>query len=156
MHRTWPLDWEARARGEACPFCGDLRTRSFYNGRTSEALLERQAVSGGHAVVVFRGRHAASLTALAPGELADYWHDIQDVARLLQQVFSPCHMNYLLLGNVVPHLHVHVVPRYLDDPAPGRALPWEPHEVAAAEYERQFERLQAIGSAVTPAPSARR
>jgi diadenosine tetraphosphate (Ap4A) HIT family hydrolase len=34
-------------------------------------------------------------------------------------------MNLLTLGNWVPHLHTHVVPRYLDDPAPGGPLPWE-------------------------------
>jgi diadenosine tetraphosphate (Ap4A) HIT family hydrolase len=37
----------------------------------------------------------------------------------------------LALGNTVPHLHTHVVPRYQDDPAPGRPLAWE--QIAASD-----------------------
>ena len=33
-------------------------------------------------------------------------------------------MNYQLLGNCVPHLHAHIVPRPLLDPAPHRPLRW--------------------------------
>ena len=33
-------------------------------------------------------------------------------------------MNYEVLGNALPHLHTHLVPRYLDDPAPGRPFPF--------------------------------
>jgi diadenosine tetraphosphate (Ap4A) HIT family hydrolase len=34
-------------------------------------------------------------------------------------------MNYLTLGNWVPHLHTHVVPRYTHDPAPGGPIAWD-------------------------------
>ena len=115
MERTWPEDWDSRKRGDSCPFCANLSPRSFYSGQASEALLERNAIAKGHAAVLFRGRHVASFTDLAAGELADYWKDVQSVARMIERVFSPCHMNYMLLGNIVPHLHVHVVPRRRKD-----------------------------------------
>src|SRR5262245_66264181 len=114
MRRTWPDDWESRKRGDSCFFCGTLSVPSFYSGRTSEAILERHAIANGHVAVVFRGRHVADFTRLSPQELADYWQDIQIIGATIERVFQPCHMNYLLLGNMVPHLHVHVVPRYLD------------------------------------------
>ena len=145
MQRTWPDDWEARKSGESCPFCGDVSTHSFHSGRISEALLERKGIAKGHAVVVFRSRHVAGFTELTAGELADYWKDVQDVGHMIERVFSPCHMNYMLLGNIVPHLHVHVVPRYLDDPSPERPLPWDPHEVPADEYSRQCQQLREVG-----------
>jgi diadenosine tetraphosphate (Ap4A) HIT family hydrolase len=148
MKRTWPDDWEARKRGDSCPFCRDVSAHSFHSGRASEALLERHGIAKGHAAVVFRGRHAAGFTELTPGELADYWQDIQDVGRMIERVFSPCHMNYMLLGNLVPHLHVHVVPRYLDDPSPERPLAWDPREVPADEFSRQFQQLQEVGAAL--------
>lgn len=148
MKRTWPADWEARKRGDSCPLCNDLSTRCFHAGRTSQALLERSAIARGHAAVVFRGRHVASFTDLAAGELTDYWKDIQDVGRMIERVFNPCHMNYLLLGNIAPHLHVHVVPRYLDDPSPERPLPWDPRDVPADEYARQVQQLQEVGAAL--------
>jgi diadenosine tetraphosphate (Ap4A) HIT family hydrolase len=143
MTRTWPADWESRKQGVGCVLCADMTGRSFHSGRVSEALLERTAVAAGHVAVVFRGRHVAALTDLAPDELRNYWADIQDVARAVEQVFTPCHVNYLLLGNTVPHLHVHVVPRYLDDAAPERPLPWNavpvPEELFAARFQQLRE-----------------
>jgi diadenosine tetraphosphate (Ap4A) HIT family hydrolase len=150
MKRSWPADWESRKQGQGCVFCADLSANSFYRGRTSEALLERKAVAAGHTAVVFRGRHVASLMDLSADELADYWRDIQDVGRLIEQVFNPCHMNYLLLGNTVPHLHVHIVPRYLDDAAPERPLPWNAAPVPEELYAERFQQLrEAVASMAT-------
>ena len=42
----------------------------------------------------------------------------------LQRHYRPLKMNYEVLGNALPHLHTHLVPRYLDDPAPGRPFPF--------------------------------
>ncbi|MGE3343793.1 MAG: hypothetical protein AB7L71_10180 [Vicinamibacterales bacterium] len=65
MKRTWPQNWEARKRGDSCPFCGDVSIYAFHSGRTSEALLERKGIAKGHVAVAFRGRHVADLTELA-------------------------------------------------------------------------------------------
>ncbi len=144
MTRTWPEDWESRKRGDSCFFCKDLLDRSFYSGRTSEALLERHAIAKGHVAVVFRGRHVADLGELTLEELANYWRDIQHVGRAISRAFAPCHVNYMLLGNIVPHLHVHVVPRYLDDSAPGMPLPWAPSPVPEDVFDRQFAQLREL------------
>jgi len=142
MKRTWPQDWESRKQGIGCHFCADLTGRSFHSGRVSEALLERHAIADGHVAVVFRGRHVAALTDLAPDELADYWADVQDVGRIIERVFKPGHVNYLLLGNIVPHLHVHVVPRYLDDAAPEQPLPWNTSLVPEELFTARFRQLR--------------
>lgn len=142
MTRTWPEDWESRKQGDSCFFCGDLSGGSFYRGRTSEALLERWAIATGHTAVVFRGRHVADLGDLTPEELTQYWRDVQHVGRAVTRAFAPCHVNYLLLGNLAPHLHVHVVPRYLDDAAPGMPLPWAPSQVPQEVFHRQLTQLR--------------
>lgn len=144
MNRTWPEDWESRKRGDSCWFCADLSDRSFYSGRSSEAILEQRAIAPGHVAVVFRGRHVADMGDLTPEELAHYWRDVQHVSRAITRAFAPCHINYLLLGNLVPHLHVHVVPRYLDDPAPGMPLPWTPSPVPEDVFDRQFAQLREL------------
>jgi len=142
MTRTWPEDWESRKQGVGCHFCTDLTGKSFHSGRVSEALLERHAIATGHVAVVFRRRHVAAFIDLAPDELADYWADVQDVGRAIERVFEPCHVNYMLLGNIVPHLHVHIVPRYLDDAAPERPLPWNTSPVPEELYETRFRQLR--------------
>jgi diadenosine tetraphosphate (Ap4A) HIT family hydrolase len=152
LRRTWPDDWESRKRGETCHFCADLSARSFHSGRTSEAILEPYAIANGHVAVVFRGRHVADLTSLSREELADYSRDIQTVGRIVERVFRPCHVNYLLLGNIAPHLHVHVVPRYLDDTAPERPLPWNTSPVPNEIFADQFRQLRDAASSAKETP----
>jgi diadenosine tetraphosphate (Ap4A) HIT family hydrolase len=148
MTRTWPEDWDARKRGVGCWFCGSQFGEPFYVGTTGDGHLERHAIAPGHAIVLFRDRHVADFTSLTPAEVATYWHDVHTVARMIEKVFAPCHMNYQLLGNSVPHLHVHLVPRYVDDPAPGRPLPWEPKPVDPAEFARQVQRLTEVAKTI--------
>jgi diadenosine tetraphosphate (Ap4A) HIT family hydrolase len=45
------------------------------------------------------------------------------VARALIAVYKPLKMNYETLGNSLPHLHTHLVPRYTADPRPGQPFP---------------------------------
>ena len=45
--------------------------------------------------------------------------EVLRVGRAPEAVLEPVKLNCDLLGNAVPHLHTHVVPRYADDPRPG-------------------------------------
>ena len=139
--RTWPEDWDARKRGVNCWFCRKEFGTPFYVGRVGDGHLERHAIAHGHAIVVFRDRHVADFTSVTAAEAAAYWQDVHAVAQMIERVFTPCHMNYQLLGNQVPHLHVHLVPRYLDDAAPGMPLAWAPKTVEQAEFDRQVQLL---------------
>ena len=40
-------------------------------------------------------------------------------------------MNYETLGNSLPHLHTHLVPRFAEDPRPGQPFPLTTHRPAA-------------------------
>ena len=56
--------------------------------------------------------------------------EAEHMAKVLRQEakehgFEPVKLNFLTLGNWVPHLHTHVLPRYRDDPAPGGPIPWD-------------------------------
>lgn len=126
--RTWPDHWEALRSGEGCPAC--LRGRvdedewgvRYFAGRVSDAYLMRRPQPG-YSMVTFRGRHVPDPTELDPAEQGAWWADLAVCARAITAVFEPCHLNYEIFGNAVPHVHAHVIPRYLDDPAPGRPLP---------------------------------
>ena len=60
---------------------------------------------------------------------------------ILCRLDRPIVVNYQLLGNLVPHLHVHVVPRYLDDSAPQQPLPWIPTLVPEEDFARSVRDL---------------
>jgi len=88
----------------------------IYQSDISDAYLQRAPVRRGHTTVVWRGRHVAEPTELAPEEVAAYWRDVLRVGAALERHYRPAKMNYLALGNTVPHLHTHIVPRPWDDP----------------------------------------
>jgi diadenosine tetraphosphate (Ap4A) HIT family hydrolase len=44
--------------------------------------------------------------------------EVNLVANTLAQVYEAKKINYELLGNQLPHIHWHVIPRLANDPAP--------------------------------------
>jgi diadenosine tetraphosphate (Ap4A) HIT family hydrolase len=63
-------------------------------------------------------------TELSADEAARFFAELLHVGRAIERVFGPVKMNYDILGNSVPHLHVHVIPRYADDPRPEWPFPF--------------------------------
>jgi diadenosine tetraphosphate (Ap4A) HIT family hydrolase len=61
-------------------------------------------------------RHAVELHDLSPDEAAAFIADAQAVSRAVQEATGAVKMNYEIHGNTVPHLHMHVFPRYPGDP----------------------------------------
>jgi diadenosine tetraphosphate (Ap4A) HIT family hydrolase len=49
-------------------------------------------------------------------ERALHLHEMSEVAHAIDRAFHPVKMNVEALGNGVPHLHWHLVPRHADDP----------------------------------------
>jgi diadenosine tetraphosphate (Ap4A) HIT family hydrolase len=122
----------------------------IFAGNVSDAYLMRRPPQPGYAVVTFRGRHVADPTEMTAEEQAAWWADIGVVARAINHVYKPCHINYEILGNAVPHTHVHLVARYLDDPAPGRPLPNSSWQAAAELTNEELEdQTSALRSAVS-------
>ena len=74
--------------------------------------------------MVWRGRHVAEPTELDEEEAGGYWREVLRVASALERHYRPVKLNLQMLGNAVPHLHTHLLPRFAVDPAPGRPLPF--------------------------------
>jgi len=128
MSTTWPPDWTERVRGKDCPMCAQGRPDEdewgvrVLAGRFSDAYLQRASWQPGYAIVVWRGRHVAEPTELSDEEAVGYWREVLRVVSAIERHYRPVKLNYQLLGNAVPHLHTHLVPRFADDPSPGRPL----------------------------------
>jgi diadenosine tetraphosphate (Ap4A) HIT family hydrolase len=130
MTATWPADWDAMVTGRDCSMCAKGRPDDDGFGvriqaaKYSDAYLQRADMQRGYTLVIWRGRHVTEPTELKAVEASEYWLEVLRVAKALQRYFQPLKMNYEVLGNSLPHLHTHLVPRYLDDPAPGRPFPF--------------------------------
>jgi diadenosine tetraphosphate (Ap4A) HIT family hydrolase len=125
----WPENWADLVRGIGCPMCEQGRPESdafgvrVHEGRYSDAYLQRADVQRGYTIVIWRGRHVSEPTELSEAEAAGYWAEVLTVARALIGRYQPLKMNYETLGNSLPHLHTHLVPRFTDDPRPGQPFP---------------------------------
>jgi diadenosine tetraphosphate (Ap4A) HIT family hydrolase len=73
---------------------------------------------------VWRAGHVCEPTDLSDNEASLFWADVLTVGRALTTLLNPAKLNYEILGNAVPHLHAHVIPRGEQDPAPNGPLPW--------------------------------
>lgn len=68
-------------------------------------------------VLVPRVAEAVELIDLDAAQRHALTDEIDQVSRVLREVFRPDKLNVAALGNLVPQLHVHVIARYRDDPA---------------------------------------
>jgi diadenosine tetraphosphate (Ap4A) HIT family hydrolase len=153
MARTWSETWEAEWAGAGCPKCAQGRPDEdewgvrWYATACADAYLLKRPAHPGYSVVVFRGRHVPDPALFTDEEVAGYWSAVRTVGATLYRVYRPAQINYQCLNNAVPHVHTHVIPRYVDDPAPRAPLPGEVFARAPMlernDLEAQVARLKA-------------
>jgi diadenosine tetraphosphate (Ap4A) HIT family hydrolase len=93
----------------------------------SLAYLYEDQFFPGWSVVVFK-RHATELFHLAPTERIQLMEEVSRLAKVLAETFEAKKINYELLGNQLPHIHWHVIPRLPQDPAPVEPVWRIPHD----------------------------
>jgi diadenosine tetraphosphate (Ap4A) HIT family hydrolase len=97
----------------------------FLQGGYADVFLQRSGVVRGYAVAIWKHRHVAEPTQLPAEQAAGFWLDTLRAGAAIERHLHPVKLNYLTLGNALPHLHTHIVPRYADDPVPGHPLPFD-------------------------------
>ncbi len=110
----------------------------------SQAYVHEDQFFKGWTVVVFR-RHATELFQLAPTERIQLMEEVTLVAKTLAQVFDARKINYELLGNQLPHIHWHLIPRLATDPAPLEPVwrvPHEPVHTSPQEIQTRIEQIK--------------
>ena len=69
--------------------------------------------------------HFEDLREVPPDLASAFMYDTQRAASAIANVVVPDRLNYAILGNVAPHIHMHIIPRTRrSDPNFGRP-PWE-------------------------------
>ena len=135
--------WEQLRRGIDCPFdsrkADDADWDLVARLSVSSLYLNKNQTYRGHCVLVLDLRHAVRPEQLAAHEWAAFCADLHKAETAVAHVARPDHINVASLGNVVPHLHWHVVPRYRTDPRWGGPI-W-PAEVETALAPEERERL---------------
>jgi histidine triad (HIT) family protein len=123
-----------------CIFCkvlrGEIPGERIYEDDNAIAVMDINPWTRGHAVV-FPRRHAKDLFEIEDSELEHVAVAAKRVATKMRETLDCDGVNLLQSSGkaawqTIFHLHVHVIPRYDDDPLqlPTRPKPAEPDELA--------------------------
>jgi diadenosine tetraphosphate (Ap4A) HIT family hydrolase len=121
-----------------CPFCSLIEDRVVLDNAYAIAIRDGFPVSPGHTLIIPK-RHVASFFEITDAERNDLMSLLAAARDDLEREFQPASYNVGIndgpaAGQTVPHLHIHLIPRYdgdADDPRggvrwviPGKAAYW--------------------------------
>ena len=131
----------------SCPMCrrweddNDLRIIEL---KHSYVILNRDQFFPGY-TLLFTRVHVTELFQLERAIRAELTEEISRIAEALFVTFQPDKINYELLGNMVPHMHWHLVPRFAAEPLWPRPIWAEPHTevfLTPGEYRQRIEQIR--------------
>ena len=130
-----------------CPMCrrwdddSDLRVAELEH---SFVVLNRDQFFPGY-TLLFTKQHVTELFHLDRAIRTELMEEVSRVAQALSGVFRPDKINYELLGNMVPHIHWHLVPRFSTESLWPRPIWAEAHTellLSADEYRERIELIR--------------
>jgi diadenosine tetraphosphate (Ap4A) HIT family hydrolase len=96
-----------------CELC-ELKAAPVYGDDKLCVVLVDDPAYPGFCRVIWNA-HVKEMSELAPADRLVLNDAVWHVELALRAVFAPDKVNLASLGNVVPHLHWHVIPRFADD-----------------------------------------
>jgi histidine triad (HIT) family protein len=133
-------------RDPDCIFCaivaGDAPAEIVDSDERTVTLMDINPATKGHALVIPR-RHSADVLAIDDDDLAACAIAARRVVKRMEEALAPAGFNLLNAARAaawqtVFHFHIHVIPRYRDDPL---KLPWIPRGA-------DFDEIAAIAATI--------
>lgn len=98
----------------ACVFCDSEGGSVLWRDASLRVVLADEPGYPGFCRVIWND-HVAEFSELDAPSRAHLMETVAAVERAVRRVMKPGKINLASLGNQVPHLHWHVIPRYADD-----------------------------------------
>lgn len=142
----------------ACIFCkivaGQIPCHKLYEDDRILAFLDVGPLSAGHALVIPKGHHR-TIDQVPPEVAAAMGRIVPSLSKAIMTATGASSWNLLqnngeAAGQVVPHVHLHIIPRFAGDaretPTPGNGLPfgWPAGDVDHAQAGKLAERIAAM------------
>jgi diadenosine tetraphosphate (Ap4A) HIT family hydrolase len=136
------MRWDRWAQGIDCPFDAPRPASNEYWDfiaplTVSSLYLSSNQTYRGHCLLILDTRHATRPGQLSGEEWAAFCADLYRAEKAITRTLQPDHINVAVLGNVIPHLHWQIVPRYRNDPR------WEAPIWTTTEAEMTVTALRA-------------
>ena len=112
--------------------------------KVSKLYLFKEQTYFGRCVVAYKD-HAVELIDLDAEQAALLMEDVRRVGRALQKLLNPDKINYGMYSDTLPHLHVHVVPKYKDAHSFGTTFEMNvnpPKYLSDGEYQDLIQKIK--------------
>ena len=98
----------------ACELCEESGGEILFRNEQLRVVLIADANYPGFCRVIWNA-HVKEMTDLAVEDRSTLMRAVCQVEAALREVLQPEKINLACLGNMVPHLHWHLIPRFIDD-----------------------------------------
>ncbi len=131
-----------------CVFCkivaGDIPAQVVYEDDKTLAFLDARPVNNGHTLVVPKNGSATNIFDVTPEDWAAVMETVRKVSIAIEKSLGARGVNLMMnnrehAGQVIDHVHVHIIPRFLND---GLKL-WPQHSYKEGEADTVAEKIRA-------------
>ena len=98
-----------------CELCDRTGGELLWQGERCRVIYVEEPGYPGYCRVVWQA-HVKEMTDLSDDDRMHFMEVVFAVEAVLREHLDPEKINLASLGNAVPHLHWHIIPRYADDP----------------------------------------
>ncbi|HYC47601.1 MAG TPA: HIT family protein [Burkholderiales bacterium] len=99
----------------SCELCSGTGGELLWQGSFCRVVYIEEPGYPGYCRVIWQA-HVKEMTDLSEAERLHFMEVVFGVESVLREHLGPLKVNLASLGNAVPHLHWHVIPRFEDDP----------------------------------------
>jgi histidine triad (HIT) family protein len=142
------FQWRSTSMKDDCIFCkiiaGELPATKVFEDADTLAFMDIGPVVKGHTLVIPK-EHYPDMASTPPDVLQKLIVVVRKIAQAHAEGLSAAGMNVTqangkLAGQVVPHIHFHIIPRFENDTC---SFNWTPHKYDSNEDMNEFaERIK--------------
>jgi diadenosine tetraphosphate (Ap4A) HIT family hydrolase len=139
-----PKRWSNLCDPAGCPICqAGVPLDVIAEAGSTWITAGSEAQLPAYACVVSK-RHAVEPFELPEPDRTAFWTEAMSAARVLAELSGAVKLNYGIHGNIIPHVHLHLWPRYVDDPYDTGGIPTD-----GVTFRRSDDELRRMGAALT-------
>ena len=126
--------------GADCPLCAARDAPALWRDSRLRVVSAGDSDYPGFLRVIWQ-EHVREMTDLTPADRGHCLRVVFAVEQALRDTLRPDKMNVASLGNQVPHVHWHVIPRFADDAHYPEPV-WAPRLRDGIVHDVQLEQLR--------------
>ncbi|MFA5840864.1 MAG: HIT family protein [Candidatus Paceibacterota bacterium] len=104
-----------------CIFCkisnGEIPKEFVYQDEKFLVFLDIKPVTNGHLIIIPR-KHIVWMQEAEDETISEIFKLTKKLMLVLKKAFTCDYVQETVVGNEVPHFHIHLIPRYKDDNLP--------------------------------------